>query len=438
MHPAIFVLTFVSCIVIAFMNIRYSLFFIIFLSIMTPLGQKIEIFSLNFNMFRLLILAGWAKIIFSQKLKMGKIEKTDKIIIYWVIVSFIIYMIQQFNIHAFVNRLGFAYNAIGIYFLYRILLKRTEEIDIICNTLAIVSALVAICMINEQWTGKNLFHVFGGVEEFTAVRMGRLRSQGPFAHAINAGVFGATMLPIYYSMWRQKWGSAFLGIIGTLSACVIVITSFSSTSVVACVAGFTALLFWHLKNYMRIVRYSVLFIALVTQMIISSPIWAYIKQVDLIKGSSVYHRFVLVDNLINRVSEWFLIGSTSYIYWGYQTQDKANQYFLEAVSGGFLRLALFVMIIVYSFKLLGVKIQRLSDASTQKKLWAFGSSLFANLVAFLGISYWDQMLYVWYLLLALITSICLMHDDTKLLLCEQTVKGVESNKQITVSRETKV
>lgn len=423
LHPTIVFLTIVSFILIILINVRHSIFLMIFLSIMIPLGQQFEVFTLNFTIFRLFILAGWIKIIFNKNLKLGKFQKTDKAIIYWVIVSFIIYMIQKNNVDAFINQLGFAYNAIGVYFLYRILIKRKEDTSNIINTLAIVSAFVSVFMLIEQLTGENILYVFGGVDRFTPVRMGRLRSQGPFAHSIYAGVFGATMFPLYFSMWRNKWGSAFYGIIGTLSACVIVVTSSSTTPLIAGVSGFAALLFWPFRIHMRKVLYGILFSAVVLQIIMISPIWAFIKQMDIIKGSAALHRFELIDNLINRFTEWFLIGSSSIAYWGKDMHDQANQYSYEAVTGGFFRLALFIMIIVFSFKIIGNKIKNINDPSYQKKLWALGSGLFANLVGFLGISYWDQMVFVWYLFLALITSTCLINGETKLTVDEMFHKS---------------
>jgi len=416
MHPVILLLMVVSCFLILIVNTRYSMILMILISIMTPMAQRIEIFGLNFYVFRLIILVGWIKILFNSKLRMEKIEKIDKIVIYWVTISCIIYIIRQYTMVSLVNRLGFAYNAIGVYFLYRIFIKGKSDINTICNTLAVVSALVAICMLIEQATGRNMFYVFGGVEKFTPVRMGRLRSQGPFFHPINAGVFGAVMFPIYFSMWRHRWGSAYFGIIGALSACAIVVSSSSATPLVAGISGLAALLFWPYRNHMRSVRYSFLFAAIFLQIVMASPIWAFIKQINVIKGANALHRFELVDNLVHRFDEWFLLGTSSTVAWGKGMYDKANQYFLEATNGGFMRLLLFFMIIVFIFKMIGKKIKTISDISSKKQFWSMGSAFFVNLVAFFGISYWDQMLYVWYLLLALITSSCIINEDEDLLL----------------------
>jgi phosphate starvation-inducible membrane PsiE len=363
----------------------------------------------------LLLLAGWIKILFFSNLTLGKLEKTDKTIIYWVIISFIAYIIQQYNVDAVINRLGFAYNAIGTYFLYRIIIQRKENINTLINTLAVVSAIIAILMVNEQWTGKNMLYLLGGVNEFSEVRYGSVRSQGPFSHSIVAGIFGAMMFPLFFSMWRYKWGNAFFGILGTLSACVLVITCSSSGPIIAGISGFIALLFWPLRNQMRKVQYSIIFIVVVYQVITINPVWALISEFTVIKGSTGFHRYMLVNSLIEHFSEWFLIGTPSTAYWGLGMEDRVNQYYLEAVNGGFLKLTLFILIIIYNFNIIGNKIKSTKDIFIQKKFWALGSALFANLVGFLGISYWDQMLYIWYLFLALITSTYLIYGGKNLM-----------------------
>jgi hypothetical protein len=121
-----------------------------------------------------------------------------------------------------------------------------------------------------------------------------------------------------------------------------------------------------------------------------------------------------LDNLIKHFNEWILFGVQSTAHWGYNMEDRINQYYVEAVTGGFLKLALFLTIIVYNFSLIGRNINTIKHVPTQKMFWALGSALFVTVVSFIGISYWDQMLFIWYLFIALITSICLINGDMRL------------------------
>lgn len=412
-HPAILVLVLVSIVIILLGNIRHSIALMLFLSILLPLTQGFEILDTNFNLFRVLLLVGWIKMAITGNLRIEKFETTDKAIICWVIVSFLTYVALRYSIDSVINRLGFAYNAIGTYFFYRVFIKNGDDLGYIYNILAIITALVAVFMIHEQVTGKNIFYVFGGVEEYTPIRGGRLRSQGPFAHPIPAGVFGAALLPIYISMWRNKGGSAALGILGIMSAGILIITSSSTTPVVVALAGLVALFFFRLRNHMRRLRYAAIFAVVGLHLAMEAPVWALIARAAVIGESTSWHRYELVDNLFNRVPEWYLLGVRSTEHWGFGMDDLTNQYFFEAVNGGLLKIVLFIIIISLNFSIIGGKIETLTSRSSQERLWAFGSALFANIVGFIGIAYWDQMLYVWYLFLASITSTCLNIVDVR-------------------------
>jgi hypothetical protein len=65
----------------------------------------------------------------------------------------------------------------------------------------------------------------------------------------------------------------------------------------------------------------------------------------------------------------------------------------------------FLAIIVFGFKYLG-RARKTAKADRRQELfiWALGSALFANCVAFFGISYFDQTIVVWYALLAVIPA----------------------------------
>jgi hypothetical protein len=66
---------------------------------------------------------------------------------------------------------------------------------------------------------------------------------------------------------------------------------------------------------------------------------------------------------------------------------------------------LFLAVLVYGFKYLGrARHAAGKDKKTALFMWALGSALFANAVAFFGISYYDQTMVAWYALLAMIPA----------------------------------
>ncbi len=83
---------------------------------------------------------------------------------------------------------------------------------------------------------------------------------------------------------------------------------------------------------------------------------------------------------------------------------------LVAVEGGLVTLVLFIAVIVLCYKGIG---RGLGVMGTQWRkrilLWALGASLFAHLVSFWGVSYFDQIIVAWYLLLAMISTAGSLH-----------------------------
>jgi hypothetical protein len=112
-----------------------------------------------------------------------------------------------------------------------------------------------------------------------------------------------------------------------------------------------------------------------------------------------------VNQCILHFWDWALVGSKNYGFWGWDMWDLSNQYVAIADPSGLIPLLCFLAIIVFGFKYLG-RARRASAGDKRQAwfIWALGASLFANVVAFFGISYFDQTIVVWYALLAMIPA----------------------------------
>jgi O-antigen ligase len=95
--------------------------------------------------------------------------------------------------------------------------------------------------------------------------------------------------------------------------------------------------------------------------------------------------------------------------------DLANQYVYEGIQGGILTFILFLLLILFCFFRISAVIDSQADhTKTRFFTWAIGSTLFVHVIAFWGISYWDQLLVTWYTLLAIVASLDaeLFNDST--------------------------
>lgn len=378
-----------------------------------PLAQQVIILGLNFPMTRLLILFGLARLIV-QPPKNWRLDAIGKGMILWILSAVIAYTLLWQSTNAFVNRLGFAYDAFGLFLLVTGFVDGFADIERVIKVFVFIAAALAFAMLVERATGQNAFSVFGGVPRFTVIRDDRFRCQGAFLHPIMAGTFGASLLPLFVSLgWGRK--NKLLALIGIGAATIITITSASSgpaMSYLAAIIGFCA---WPLRKRMRTVRWGILFTLVGLHLVMKAPVWALIARVGVVSGSTGYHRFYLVDQFINRFGEWWLVGTRSTTLWGESfmgLQDVTNQYVRIGVDGGFVTLVLFLVVVGLCFRGVGRTRKIFGDQPDMQKLcWAIGVSLFVHIVSFMSVSYFDQIIVVWYALLAMISRMTCLSED---------------------------
>jgi hypothetical protein len=382
-------------------------------TILIPMDQVLLMGGMHFPMLRLLALFGIVRLVrtkLSSKSQIfsGGINKIDITVILFAIFTALAGILLFEQSAALVFQLGNIYTTFGIYFLLRFLIRTEEDIVIMVRTLAYVAAVVAVVMTWEIATGRNPYAILGGARAASyatlTVRDDRFRAMGSFGHPILAGTFGAILVPLFVLLWQSGKKNRAIAALGIVSATVITLTSNSSTPILAYAGGVLALCMWPMRNWMRIIRWGVVVTVVSLHLVMKAPVWHLISRIHISGGSSSYHRFMLIDQCIRHFGDWWLVGVKSTSDWGWDMWDTANQYVSICDTSGFFPFILFLATIVYGFKYLG-KARRLAENRKQQIfLWALGSALFANMVAFVGISYWDQTQVVWYGLLAAICA----------------------------------
>ena len=81
-----------------------------------------------------------------------------------------------------------------------------------------------------------------------------------------------------------------------------------------------------------------------------APARALLNRIDIVGGSTGYHRYILVDEFIRRFGEWMLVGTKTTVTWGLGLFDLTNQYVVVGVDGGILSLTLFLVVIFMLFR----------------------------------------------------------------------------------------
>jgi hypothetical protein len=408
MGTGVFVLMLVTLLLTFTLPRRLALAPLMFGIFLLPVGQTFVVFGVHLYVVRILILGGLVRAVIARRsrgllLSFGY-TSIDKIFTVWTAFHALAFILVHQEMGAIVNQLGFFWDALGGYFLMRMLIANDDDVRRVITIFSSIAAILAATMLYEKLVGVNVYGVLTAHAIIPEVRQGSIRAQGPFHHAILAGTFGATLLPLFYWLWRNK-SYRILGFVGMFASTAITLCAASSTPVSAYLAAVLGICLWPIRKSMRLVRRSIVIGILMLNFTMHAPVWWILAHVDLAGGSAGHHRAELVDNFVNHFSDWWLIGTKDYESWGFLMKDISNQYVAEGEVGGLVSFISIIAVITLSFKRIGI-CRKLVQGDRKKEwdFWLLGAALFSHTFAFFGIGYFDQTKHAWYALLAIIST----------------------------------
>jgi hypothetical protein len=393
---------------------RNAVIAVLLTALLVPLGQQFVVFDLHFRFSRILIIVGILRVLVRAETQDFRLTKVDRLFFFWTLVTLGCWILRGARAETF----GLAYDALGTYFLFRVWMDDARDTISYLRVLAVVAAVVAVCMSIELFTRRNVFYVFGGVPEITVEREGRFRCQGPFRHPILAGTFAATLFPLMVGLWLQGGRNktrAFLGIVSSAFCSYVAASSGALLTLIGAVIG---LGLWPMHNRMYIIRRGIVVTIIGLAIFMKVPVWFLISRISDLTGGTGWHRAYLIDQAIKHFDEWWLIGSSFTAHWASNpfmilgmdpdNMDITNHYVGQGLNGGFFGLVLFIAIIVTCFKIVGHAVHIDNDSFFTPQLkWTLGVSLIAHCLAFFSVSYFDQIQVYWFWLLAVISSLSL-------------------------------
>jgi len=365
---------------------------IILLLLFIPLYQRIIILGLDFILIRILIILGLIRIFIKGEYRQINPTILDYTVFGWIIATVILYTMLYGSFGALINRTGFLLETLGIYICFRTFIRTIPEIQNLFKVVILTAIVVAGLMVMEQVAGKNYLSVFGALEGVN-IRDGKIRSTAAFLHPIMAGVFGATLFPVSFSLIFQekKW----YGIIGVCTSVTIAITSASSGAILGLAVGIITVMLWQFSKYVRIAKFAVIPLIIILQILMQAPVWALLARVKVFGASTGYHRFYLFDQFIRRFPEWALMGTpttATWDSWG-KLWDTTNMYVSQGTQAGIIGLSLFIAMIVLAFKYTGEALTRVNSPAKRVFIWAIGATFFVHLTLFFGSNYFDQTVF---------------------------------------------
>jgi hypothetical protein len=383
---------------------RYAVLPMVVMACFVCTSQRVVVFSLNFDVMRLLVLFGVVRILIKEEWRNLRQKPIDVVVLLWAFVGTVAYCLQHATAEALKFKLGVMYDIVGMYGLFRCLIKTWDDVEGLFHGIAVISVPVVLAFLAERTTGRNGFAFFGGVSEITLVRDGRVRCQGAFPHSIMAGCFFASLVPMLFVMWWRRRRIFSWSAVSIAAATGVVVLCASSTPIVGLLAGIMGLGLFCFRSSMGLIRWLAVVALVSLHLLMNAPVWSLLSRVDLAGGSTGWHRYYLVDQAISHFGEWWLIGTTSTAYWGFLLEDVTNQYVLEGIRGGVLSLLLFLAVVGYSFAAVG-RMWRTEGSDRKLMAWAMGVCVFVHCVNFIGVSYFGQINMLWYLALAMVASL---------------------------------
>jgi len=375
------------------------------------LGQVVEVGPFHFTVIRILVALGVCRVLVKRERISGGLRPLDKAMVGWAAWAVASSFFHEDIPATLVNHLGLVFDGLGFYFLLRVFISGSEGVWLAAKIVIILLVPVALEMISEHFSGRDMFAVFGGMSELSEVRGGKIRANGPFAHSILAGTVGAVCMPLAFLFWRKNRKLCLLGIAATGA---MVVTSSSSGPILTTLFVLLGLGCWKIRERMRLVRRMAVLIVVILNVIMDAPVYYLLARIDLTGSSTGWYRSRLIESTISHFNEWWL-GGTDYtrhwmptgVPWSPDHCDITNYYIRMGVLGGLPLMVLFIRVLVVAFQTVGSGLRFRPDAPFEDRfmIWTLGAILFGHVATWMSVSYFDQTVVFLYLLLAAIGSL---------------------------------
>jgi hypothetical protein len=360
-----------------------------------PLRNRVDILGFNFFAARILLVVLWVRILIRQEHRGFVLLPVDKALLWFVVASSITSLMAS-GLGELAGIFGKWFDFCLGYFGFRILISDLGVFRRTLPFLAVLVVLLAVLMSVEVATVRNPLHFMGaGYGETAFVRQGRVRAQVAFGHPILAGTFGAVLLPYFLALACSVNDRRAFGLLGVVGSLLIVYCSASSGPAIAVQAAVIGMALWKIRSRMQLIRWGLVAAYIAADLVMKAPAYALIWRLSVVGGSSSYQRYELIDAFIKHFGEWWLCGTPSTAHWGYFTFDLTNQFVAAGVTGGIATLAMFIYFIARCFMAVGQGLDHLAETHDGLLLWSLGASVFVSIASFFGVSYFDQMKYVW-------------------------------------------
>jgi hypothetical protein len=241
-------------------------------------------------------------------------------------------------------------------------------------------------------------------------RFGFARAVGPFSQAILFGSDFAMFLPLIYYLRYEKGDWHSLAYVLSATALVGALSSMSSGPLVMVMAVVFCLIMERYKKWVKPMFMFLIFSCIFIGIASNRPFYHVMASWANPLGGAGWHRAKLIDLAIDHFHEWWEVGyGMEDPGWGPELgmgfTDVTNEFILAGVRYGILGIIALCLILVAAFRGLISTYRRLTNPAMKSLCWAFGSLLFSTVVCWMSVSFFGQLMPLFYCCLGMIGCI---------------------------------
>jgi len=338
----------------------------------------------------------------------GGMKPLDRMLIFWAVWD--LFSVAFHKETVLIARLGLIYDALGVYYLFRVFVRDLDDIRTVFKMCCVVFVPLTLPMMVERLSGFNPLNYVGfGATEVVLVTKDHFRAQGAFGHPILAGTVGAICLPMAIYLWPHKRILALVGIVSTL---VVVYASGSSGPIMTILSVVGALFIWKVRSHLRVIRWLAVLTIIGLDLVMHDPVYYLIARIDITGGSTGWYRAHLMQFAAEHLDQWWLTGTDSTRGWtpvsvNSDNSDITSHYLQSGVWGGLPMMFLFIAVLFSAFATVGRGLRARKNAPFKDRflVWTLGCILFGHATAALSVSFFDQSIVFFHMMLAMIASV---------------------------------
>lgn len=410
-------------------------------------GMALSAGGITLYPIRALLIVVTLRIVVRREYSFLILNRIDRVLVWLYVYSVGVFLLRSNEGQVF--QIGTAVDAFLSYFAFRILIRTIDDLRwLLRGFVALLLPYIPLVWI-ESTTFSNPFAAVGGGQLAAAgdmwFRGGRLRATGSFGHPSLLGTVGGTFFSVYIGLLFEG-KHRLVALMGIVLCLAIVGASNSGGPAICVVIALVGWLFWPVRKEMQSVRRGLVVLIVLLAMIMKAPVWYIIARIGSITGGDAWHRSELMDAAFRNLDRWWFAGMplretagwlpytnsvTGYV-------DMTNTFVQFGVNSGLGAIILLLALLTVVFSQLGRSMEVIRKNQTncggvEPLYWGLGVMLVVHIFNWFGITYWDQTNIMWFLHLAIISSLSNYVIDNRSV---TTIVQIDSSKATKKLRST--